>query len=118
MKDDVPHETKIRRVNEVQEAFRKHSLVFNQSLVGSHQLVLVDGRSRRSDKDLKGRSDFNTSVVFPLLEIPVDQQMFDTNQKRHPEIGDYVSVEITGATSQTLMGTPRFITSLVNFGIE
>jgi tRNA-2-methylthio-N6-dimethylallyladenosine synthase len=52
--------------------------------------VLIEGTSKRSDKDFCGRNDQNTMVVFP-----VDQRY---------KVGDYVNVLGESCTSATLIG--------------
>lgn len=111
--DDVPQEVKIRRTNEVGEVFRKNALLLNQHLVGSVQLVLVEGPSKRSSMDVVGRSDLNTRVVFKDECVP-DTRDID-HVHRQAKAGDYVAVKISGASSQTLTGQALYITSLTDF---
>ena len=87
--DDIPHDVKIRRLNEIITLQTKHSAKRNQDDIGKTFKVLVEKTSKRSDKDMCGRNDQNKMVVFPAENI-------------HP--GDYVHVKITSATSATLIG--------------
>ena len=87
--DDVPEEIKSRRLTEIIEKQRAHSMMHNQSRVGKTYKVLVEGLSKRSDKHLFGRTTHNSVAVFP---------------KKHYKPGDYVMVKITDCNSATLIG--------------
>ena len=87
--DDVPEEIKSRRLTEIIEKQRAHSMMHNQSRVGKTFKVLVEGLSKRSDKHLFGRTTHNSVAVFP---------------KKHYKPGDYVMVKITDCNSATLIG--------------
>ncbi len=64
-----------------------------QRFVGREIEVLVEGTSRTDETRLRGRSRHNKAVNFEGTAGP----------------GAFVSVEITAATSQTLMGTERLL---------
>ena len=87
--DDVPEEIKSRRLTEIIEKQRAHSMMHNQSRIGKTYKVLVEGLSKRSDKHLFGRTTHNSVAVFP--------------KKKHKP-GDYVMVKITDCNSATLIG--------------
>ena len=88
--DDIPEEVKKRRLTEVVDLQREHSLYRVQNFVGKVHRVLIEGFSKRSDKDYCGRNDQNTMVVFP-----VDDRY---------NVGDYVNVLGESCTSATLIG--------------
>jgi tRNA-2-methylthio-N6-dimethylallyladenosine synthase len=88
--DDIPEEVKKRRLTEVVDKQREHSLYRIEKFVGKVHKVLIEGTSKRSDKDFCGRNDQNTMVVFP-----VDQRY---------KVGDYVNVLGESCTSATLIG--------------
>ncbi|MGN0021138.1 MAG: tRNA (N6-isopentenyl adenosine(37)-C2)-methylthiotransferase MiaB [Sphingobacterium hotanense] len=88
--DDIPEEVKKRRLTEVVDLQREHSLYRVQNFVGKVHRVLIEGFSKRSDKDYCGRNDQNTMVVFP-----VDERY---------NVGDYVNVLGESCTSATLIG--------------
>ena len=88
--DDVPEEVKKRRLTEVVDRQREHSLERLQTYVGKVHKVLIEGLSKRSDKDYSGRNDQNSMVVFP-----VDERY---------KVGDYVNVYAERCTSATLIG--------------
>lgn len=88
--DDIPEEVKKRRLTEVVDKQREHSLERLQGYVGRIHTVLIEGLSKRSDQDYCGRNDQNTMVVFPV-------------DKRY-KTGDYVQVYADRCTSATLIG--------------
>lgn len=87
--DDVPEEVKSRRLTEIIEKQRSHSMEYNLSRVGKTFKVLVEGLSKRSDEYLFGRTTHNSVAVFP---------------KKNFKPGDYVMVRITDCNSATLIG--------------
>jgi tRNA-2-methylthio-N6-dimethylallyladenosine synthase len=90
MKDDVPEEVKIRRLNEIINLQQRISYEKNQELIGTEEIVLVEGFSRKSKEFFAGRTDTNKVVIFPASE--------------EYSRGDYIRVEIKRATSATLFG--------------
>src|SRR5690606_28656782 len=64
--DDIPEEIKKRRLTEVVDKQQIHSLERMTQHVGKVHKVLIEGFSKRSDKDYCGRNDQNTMVVFPV----------------------------------------------------
>jgi len=90
MKDDVPEEIKLRRLNEIIELQQKISYEINQQLINKEEIILVEGFSKKSEEFLSGRTDTNKVVVIP--------------KKDNIKIGDYVRVKINRATSATLFG--------------
>ncbi|MFD2099681.1 tRNA (N6-isopentenyl adenosine(37)-C2)-methylthiotransferase MiaB [Flagellimonas iocasae] len=89
MDDDIPDETKKRRLQEIIELQQKHSLYRTQQHVGKTEEVLIEGTSKKSDTHWMGRNSQNTVVVFP---------------KEHYKVGDFVNVKINECTSATLLG--------------
>ncbi|MEI8116617.1 MAG: tRNA (N6-isopentenyl adenosine(37)-C2)-methylthiotransferase MiaB [Flavobacteriia bacterium] len=87
--DDIPEEVKGRRLNEIIEKQLAHSLKSNQKQIGTIQKVLIEGKSKRSEEHLCGRTGRNSMVVFP---------------KESYEKAQYVMVRIDSCTSATLMG--------------
>lgn len=92
-KDDVPEETKKRRLQEMIALHRIHSLQSMQRDVGKTCKVLIEGISKKNEEELYGRNDQNKVVVFP---------------KGNFKKGDYVYVHINSCTAGTLIGTPVF----------
>jgi len=90
-KDDIPEDVKKRRLQEMVDLHRIHSLQSMQRDVGKICRVLVEGFSKKTAEDLQGRNDQNKVVVFP---------------KGNLKKGDYVNVKIESCTAGTLIGTP------------
>lgn len=91
MGDDVPEETKARRLQEIIDLQHGISHERNQRRVGTVEEILVDGPSKREDREWRGRTDGNQIVVFPHGD---------------EQIGDTIRVRIQRASSATLFGTP------------
>ena len=89
LKDDVPEEVKIRRLNELIALQNRLSAESNRRCEGREFEILVEGRSKRSAEQLYGRTEQNKVVVFPRGD-------------HRP--GEFLRVRITGSTSATLMG--------------
>ncbi|KAM9409646.1 mitochondrial tRNA methylthiotransferase CDK5RAP1 [Pholidichthys leucotaenia] len=101
LQDDVPAEVKQRRLKECVEVFREEASKVNAALIGSTQLVLVEGESKRSADDLCGRTDGNVKVNFPKEDVVAQPEGSSTTPVR---AGDYVVVKILSASSQSLRG--------------
>ncbi|KAM9800822.1 mitochondrial tRNA methylthiotransferase CDK5RAP1 [Syngnathus typhle] len=101
LEDDVPADVKQRRLQECISVFRQEAARLNATLIGSTQLVLVEGESKRSAKELCGRTDGNMRVNFPREDVAVGPAESNTAAVN---AGDYVLVEITSASSQSLRG--------------
>ncbi|HID94860.1 MAG TPA: tRNA (N6-isopentenyl adenosine(37)-C2)-methylthiotransferase MiaB [Candidatus Latescibacteria bacterium] len=86
--DDVPPEEKQERLERLICLQRKISASKNQSLVGSRQEVLIEGRNRKG-----------TTLGRTRTDKPVALQ---NDSELTP--GDIVEVEIIGSTSATLIG--------------
>ncbi len=89
LKDDVPEETKIRRLNELIALQNELSAASNRKDVGKIMEVLAEGPSKRSREQLCGRTEQNKMVVF-------DRKAYRP--------GDIVRVRITDSSSATLLG--------------
>ena len=87
--DDISEEVKIARLNEMIALQNELSALSNERDKGKVFEVLVEGRSKRSEEQLCGRSQQNKMVVFP---------------KSGQKVGDLVKVRIIGSTSATLLG--------------
>ena len=87
--DDVPEETKIRRLNELIALQNELSLAANERCIGQEYDVLIEGVSKRSREQLFGRTEQNKVVVF---------------DRGNYRIGQTIRVVITEASSATLKG--------------
>ena len=88
--DDVPEETKIRRLNELIALQNELSLMANQRCIGQEYDILIEGVSKRSREQLFGRTEQNKVVIF---------------DRANHRVGETIRVRITEATSATLKGT-------------
>jgi tRNA-2-methylthio-N6-dimethylallyladenosine synthase len=87
--DDVPLETKKRRLQEIIDLQQIHSATRNQRAIGQVHKVLVENFSKRSKEDLSGRNSQNQVVIFP---------------KQNFKKGDYVNVLVHSSSASTLLG--------------
>jgi MiaB/RimO family radical SAM methylthiotransferase len=107
LKDNVEDDVKSRRHMEVVKTFRECAFELNKLEIGKIHLVLVEGESKRSEFDLAGRNDHNTTVIFEKKNL--------NNENRIPTVGDYVACKIVNCSSQILRGVPLYLTSLNDF---
>jgi tRNA-2-methylthio-N6-dimethylallyladenosine synthase len=87
--DDIPLETKKRRLAEIIEKQSSLSFERNKMDIGKIQEILIEGTSKRSENQLKGRNSANKVVIIPN----------GGNKK-----GDYVKVRILDCSAATLFG--------------
>ena len=89
MKDDVPADVKQRRLAEIIAIQQDISKEVYAAFVGKRVEVIVEGYSRRNPTQAMGNTrDFKTTIF----------------ERGAAEPGDWVEIEVTGATSQTLIG--------------
>ena len=89
--DDVPEDVKKRRLDEIVKLQNRLSLQKNKEDVGKTFTVLIEGDSKKSGADWRGRSTQNKVVVFPKEGLAYRK-------------GDYVRVRIEDCTGATLIG--------------
>ena len=89
LNDNIKEVTKQRRLEEIIQKQKEHSLLNMRKRVGNTYEVLVEGISKKSDKHFFGRTSHNATVVF---------------EKEMANIGEYVMVKISKCTSATLIG--------------
>ena len=87
--DDVPEEIKSRRLTEIITIQAENSMKNNALEIGKIHTVLIEGLSKKSENDFKGRNDQNVVVIFP---------------KGHYQKGEYVDVLIEKFTQTSLIG--------------
>lgn len=87
--DDIPEDTKVRRLEELIALQNRLSAESNQRCIGREYEVLIEGVSKRSREQLFGRTEQNKVVVF---------------DRGGCRIGQFVHVRVTGASSATLKG--------------
>jgi len=88
--DDVPLDVKKRRLQEIIRLQNQVSYRHNQANIGKEFKVLIEGDSKRSDRDFRGRNTQNKMIVFP--------------KSGDLKPGMYAQVKVTDATSATLKG--------------
>ncbi len=88
--DDIPLTVKKRRLSEIIELQNKISTEVNLMDIGKTFKVLIEGTSKRSDDDFKGRNSQNKMIIF--------------HKEEGLSAGDYVNVTVTEANSATLKG--------------
>jgi tRNA-2-methylthio-N6-dimethylallyladenosine synthase len=96
MPDDVPMEVKGERLKRLITLQESISAEVFQNCIGSTRNVMVIGDSRRDAGDLCGRTDDFKMTVFPKPAYELKP-------------GTVVPVNITSATSHTLIGTMRAV---------
>ncbi|MEY4333342.1 MAG: hypothetical protein RLZZ196_2085 [Bacteroidota bacterium] len=89
--DDVSEADKKKRLDEIIALQAQLSLESNLQDVGKTFEVLVEGDSKKSNKDWCGRNSQNKMIVFPKTDAPIEKGM-------------YVQVAVTKASQATLMG--------------
>ena len=88
--DDIPLEVKKRRLAEIIEVQRRVSHELNLLDLGKTFEVLIEGDSKKSDKDFSGRNSQNKMIIFPKMA--------------GYKPGDYAQVKVLEVTSATLKG--------------
>jgi tRNA-2-methylthio-N6-dimethylallyladenosine synthase len=89
--DDVPEEIKKRRLDEIVRLQNRLSLEKNREDLDKTFEVLIEGDSKKSADDWRGRNSQNKVVVFPKADHPYRK-------------GDYVQVKVNDCTGATLIG--------------
>jgi tRNA-2-methylthio-N6-dimethylallyladenosine synthase len=88
--DDIPEAVKKRRLQEVIDLQTRVSYRHNQADIGKVFKVLIEGDSKRSDEEFKGRNSQNKMLVFP--------------KQPGYQPGSYAYVRVEEASSATLRG--------------
>ena len=89
----LPHPVKKERMKRLVEVVQRRARERSQRFVGRELEVLVEGPSRTDPTRLRGRSRHNKAVNFEGTAAP----------------GELVEVEVSSATSQTLLGSERLL---------
>jgi tRNA-2-methylthio-N6-dimethylallyladenosine synthase len=87
--DDTPQEVKLRRLMRLQKRIDEMQQEVSRSMVGSVQRVLVEGKAKKDERELAGRTENNRVVNF------------SGNERL---LGHYVEVRITEAQPHSLRG--------------
>jgi tRNA-2-methylthio-N6-dimethylallyladenosine synthase len=89
--DDIPEEIKKRRLQEIIDVQSRLSKESNLLDIGKAFEVLIEGESKKDEKDWKGRTSQNKVVIF-------------SKENYAFTAGDYVMVKIDECTQGTLFG--------------
>ena len=89
--DDIPEEIKKRRLQEIIDVQSRLSKESNLLDIGKSFEVLIEGESKKDEKDWKGRTSQNKVVIFPKENYAF-------------RAGDYAQVKIDECTQGTLLG--------------
>ena len=89
--DDIPDEVKLRRLDEIVKLQNRLSRESNVKDLGKTFIVLIEGDSKKSKDEWKGRSSQNKVIVFPKKGADFKK-------------GDYARVKVNNCTGATLLG--------------
>jgi tRNA-2-methylthio-N6-dimethylallyladenosine synthase len=87
--DETPQDVKLKRLMRLQKKIDEQQQQVSQSMVGSVQRVLVEGKAKKDETELAGRTENNRVVNFA------------GNERL---LGRYVEVKITSAQPHSLRG--------------
>ncbi len=90
LKDDIPEVIKKRRLQEIVDLQVETSLQVNLKDIGKTFKVLIEGDSKRSNLEFKGRNSQNKMINFP--------------KRDGLKAGEYTWVKVISATSGSLRG--------------
>ena len=93
LKDDIPRQVKVKRLQELTSLIDEHILTISLSMVGATERVMIEGMAR-DGKKLQGRTENNRVVNIDLPS--------DTNAQRL--IGKMTPVLFTDALAHSLKG--------------
>jgi tRNA-2-methylthio-N6-dimethylallyladenosine synthase len=89
LQDETAYDVKLQRLQRMQRVLEAQATAISSAMVGGVQRVLVEGTSRKDERELMGRTDNNRVVNFP----------------GNPRlIGSFIEVKITQAMHFTLRG--------------
>jgi tRNA-2-methylthio-N6-dimethylallyladenosine synthase len=94
--DRVAPERAQERLERLQELQRGLTLAAHRARVGTPTEVLLEGPSRKGDRQLQGRDPYHRVVHLPAAELPPGAGA----------PGDLLPVEIVEATPHSLLGRP------------
>ncbi|XP_023174270.1 CDK5RAP1-like protein [Drosophila hydei] len=110
--DDVPTEVKTARLKRMVQTFRDGATQLHKRFEGQEQLILIEGKSKRSDSYWFGRNDANIKVIVPAASLPSTNT---TDGAKDINVGDFVVARIVESNSQVLKGIPLHVSSIVHY---
>ena len=90
LKNNTSEQERKHRLSTLQSQIAKQAAAISESMVGMQQKILVTGPSRKDAADLQGRTENNRVVNFRCAD--------------HSLVGKFVSVTITDALPNSLLG--------------
>ena len=90
LKNNTSEQERKHRLSTLQSQIAKQAAAISESMVGMQQKILVTGPSRKDAADLQGRTENNRVVNFRCAD--------------HSLVGNFVSVTITDALPNSLLG--------------
>ena len=94
LEDDVPAEVKKARLKRFQQLINSMATQYSEEMLGTDQVVLVEGLSKKSDQEYSGRTENNRVVNFGVPDKIKDNV-----------IGMFLLINITEVFSNSLRGT-------------
>jgi tRNA-2-methylthio-N6-dimethylallyladenosine synthase len=73
MEDDVPMTVKKAHLQQVQELIKSQAKAITESMSGTRQRVLVEGKDNKKEGFLKGKTDNSRGIVFEGDESLIGQ---------------------------------------------
>ncbi|MDR1458147.1 MAG: tRNA (N6-isopentenyl adenosine(37)-C2)-methylthiotransferase MiaB [Puniceicoccales bacterium] len=89
MPDQVPRDVKEYRNAVLLKKLATHSKAYNDKMLNTLQMVLVEGKARRGENIFQGRANNHRKVLFPGDDL---------------DVGEFVDVRITSSAVTTLYG--------------
>lgn len=117
-KDDVPQDIKTLRLQRMVKAFREGAAALHKQYEGRKDLILIEGKSKRSEDFVFGRNDANIKVIVPIKNISVGVYGDNSTSSRNITVGDYVVAKIYESNSQVLKGDPLYFSSIQDFYLK
>ena len=91
LEDNITEKEKKHRLNILQSQISKQASDISEAMVGTHEKILVTGKSKRKATDFQGRTENNRIVNFLCDDTSL--------------IGNFATVKITDALPNSLRGT-------------
>jgi tRNA-2-methylthio-N6-dimethylallyladenosine synthase len=95
--DETPQELKLQRLQTLQAKIEANAQMISRRMIGTTQRILVEGRARRDETELAGRTENHRMVNFEAPSSLVGAL-----------VGEFVDVRITAALPHSLRGEIAF----------
>lgn len=113
----MPVPVKHARVQAMAKAFRHGAEELHRKFVGQEQLILIEGPSKKTDREYYGRNDANIKVIVPRIPIPVGANSSADSDCGHKllDAGDFIVARVSDSNSQSLKGLPLYHSSISSY---